>query len=88
MTSLLRAINGGSRIDAAVREVYGVSLGELDDRWREDVIGPATLTPRPDLGTVATTVMIAGALATAFVVWIYRWLTHRAGHSTPEDRAP
>ena len=88
MTSLLRAINGGSRIDAAVREVYGVSLGELDDRWREDVIGPATLTPRPDLGTVATTVMIAGALATAFVVWIYRWLTHRSGPSTPGNQAP
>ncbi len=86
MTSLIRTLNGGSRIGAAVNEVYGVSLGELEDRWREDVIGSTTLTPRPDAGTIATTALIAGAIATAFVVWIYRWLTHRAGPSAPGNQ--
>ena len=39
MTALLRALNSGSEIDEAVRTAYGISLDELDQRWRSWITG-------------------------------------------------
>ena len=88
MTSLIRSLDEGTRFNAAVEEVYGVSLEELEGRWRDEITGSTTLAPRPDLGTVATTTLIAASLAVSIIAWIYRWFTHRAGQSGPASPAP
>ena len=85
MTALLKAINNGVGVEDSITEVYGVSLGELESRWKREVTGVTTLAARPDPGTVGTTFLISGAVAVALLVSAYRWLAGRTRQTEPED---
>jgi len=85
MTELLAAIDRGVRIEDAVSQVYGVSLEDLEARWKREVVGITTLAPRTDPGTASTTFLISGAVAIAVVVTAYRWLTRRKDWTEVDD---
>ena len=88
MTSLLDAIDSGLRIDEAVEQAYGVSLEELEGRWRRHVTEATTLAPRPDPGTIAVSSLIAGAVVLMLSVSAYRWYSHRARRLGHGDTRP
>ena len=50
MATLLRAINDGQDIDEAVQTAYGLSLDQLDARWRSWLLGE----PQPELSALTT----------------------------------
>ena len=85
MKALLRVINTGTPIEKAVKEVYGISLEDLEGQWRAGLFRTTTLAPRPDLGTVAVSFLIAGAILLALVVSLFRWISYRYGRSEPEQ---
>ena len=88
MTELLGTIDSGVRIDDALRRVYGVGTDELEAEWRTQFVSRVTLAPRPDPGTIGTTLLISGALAIAAAVTGYRWLSRRSGGTESEDGEP
>ena len=75
---LLGTLNTGQRIDEALPLVYGLSVEELDEEWRNDLLGVTPIAPRPDPGTVGTSALLTGAaiaaVATSAWPWIWRWL--------------
>ena len=75
---LLGTLNMGKRIDEALPLAYGLSVEELDQEWRNDLLGVTPIAPRPDPGTVGTSVLLTGAamaaVATSAWPWIWRWL--------------
>ena len=87
MTSLLRTINGGTRLGDAIREVYGVSLDELEAQWKAQFAEATPLAPRPDPGTIGTSVLISGAIVLALSLTFVGWVTRRARRREPEDGA-
>ena len=78
MSVLLGTLNMGKRIDEALPLVYGLSVEELDEEWRNDLLGVTPIAPRPDPGTVGTSALLTGAavaaVATSAWPWIWRWL--------------
>ncbi len=75
---LLGTLNMGKRIDEALPLAYGLSVEELDQEWRNDLLGTTPIAPRPDPGTVGTSALLTGAavaaVATSAWPWIWRWL--------------
>ena len=75
---LLGTLNMGKRIDEALPLVYGLSVEELDEEWRNDLLGVTPIAPRPDPGTIGTSALLTGAavaaVATSAWPWIWRWL--------------
>ena len=75
---LLGTLNTGKRIDEALPLVYGLTVEEMDEEWRNDLLGVTPIAPRPDPGTVATSALLTGAavaaVATSAWPWIWRWL--------------
>ena len=75
---LLGTLNMGKRIDEALPLAYGLSVEELDEEWRNDLLGVTPIAPRPDPGSAATSVLLTGAavaaVATSAWPWIWRWL--------------
>ena len=78
ISPLLVELNSGRRIDDALATVYGLSVEELDQAWRADLLGLTPVAPRPDPGTIGTAALLTGATAVAVVSatwpWIWRWL--------------
>ena len=78
MSVLLGTLNMGKRIDEALPLVYGLTVEELDEEWRNDLLGVTPIAPRPDPGTVGTSALLTGAavaaVATSAWPWIWRWL--------------
>ena len=76
--ALLAELNSGQRIDEALVTVYGLSVEELDEEWRADLLGLTPIAPRPDPGTIGTATLLSGAAAAAVAAsawpWIWRWL--------------
>ena len=81
ITSLLEVLNSGNRIDAAVQDVYGVSLQELEEQWVAKISGETPLAPRPDPGTAGTSFLIGGAVLIALLASAVGWLTRGASRS-------
>ena len=88
ISALLAEMNSGQRIDEALVTVYGLSVDELDQEWRNDLLGTTPVAPRPDPGTVGTSVLLTGAAAAAIATsawpWIWRWL-RGPGQSLPPE---
>jgi hypothetical protein len=78
MSALVSALGEGDKIDEAVLRTYGLTLDELEKRWKSELLGETTLAPRPDPATVGTSTLISGAVIFAIVAtawrWILRWL--------------
>lgn len=85
MTALLSTLNSGKRINDAVLEVYGMSLDEVDRRWKAGLMGETTIAARPDPGTIATSTLITGAATVALVVTFMRWLLKWLGEPVSKD---
>ena len=77
MAALLGAINRGSRIDEAVPQVYGMTLEELEQEWQTTLTRETPTVQVVDPGTFGTSVIIAGAVATAAVLSGLGWLARR-----------
>ena len=88
MASLLRAINKGRGIDEAVTEAYGMNLEELELEWGERRSPGASVSPAADLGTVGTSLIIAGAVAVAAIAILLRWLRRASTRSIAGDAEP
>ena len=73
MTALVGSIGDGQRVDQAFRQAYGIGLEELERRWRAEAIGTTFIAPRPDPGTIGTSIIIAVAIAIAVLVSAHRW---------------
>ena len=75
---LLGTLNLGKRIDEALPLVYGMTVEEMDEEWRNDLLGTTPIAPRPDPGTIGTSALLTGAavaaVATSAWPWIWRWL--------------
>ena len=75
---LIGTLNMGKRIDEALPLVYGLSVDELDQEWRNDLLGVTPVARRPDPGTIGTSALLTGAamaaVATSAWPWIWRWL--------------
>ena len=84
MAALLRTVNGGSSIDQASSEVYGASLEQIERQWRTGLAGTTALAPRPDPGTVGTSLVMTGALLVAFVLSALQWRLRRRAPAEPE----
>ena len=54
MSALLTAINDGQKIEDAVPTAYGLTLEQLEARWKAQVLGETTVAARPDPGTIGT----------------------------------
>ena len=74
MAALLRYVNEGRDVDAALRAAYGFGLEELDDRWRADFRGNYSFTDFVDPGTFGTSALIGGAMLITSTVLLIRWL--------------
>jgi hypothetical protein len=78
MSALVSALEDGDKIDEAVLRTYGLTLEELEQRWKSELLGETTLAPRPDPATVGTSTLISGAVIFAIVAtawrWVLRWL--------------
>jgi hypothetical protein len=83
MASLLEALNKGGGIEAAVREVYGLSLEDLERAWKADLLGEPRLFQVTDPGTLGTSAIIGGAVAIAVVMVVIRWLRHLGSPPDP-----
>ena len=78
MGELLGAVNAGANIEAAILDVHGINLEELERQWEADVkraLPPAT---RLDIGTIATSGIVASALVIALAASLLRWVWRRA----------
>ena len=78
VAALLATLNTGQRIDEALTTVYGLSVEELDEEWRADLLGLTPVAPRPDPGSIGTATLLSGTAAVAVAAsawaWIWRWL--------------
>ena len=79
MTAVLKAINGGADIEDAVRVGYGISLEELERQWTGHLTGEPPDSPAVNSGNLASTAIIAGAVAVAIVAIVVRWFRHIGG---------
>ena len=82
MTALVHGIGSGQGFEQALTQTYGMGLEELERRWRDEAIGTTSIVPRPDPGTIGTSIIIAVAIAIAAVVTAYGW---RSGKGEPLD---
>jgi hypothetical protein len=85
MGDLVTVIDSGVEIDDALRRVYGMGTDGLEAEWRAQFVGSVSLAPRPDPGTLSTTLLITGSIAIAAVVSAYRWFMYRRRKPEPED---
>ena len=85
MMELLRAIDGGIRIEQAIPEVYGIGVEQLERAWSADVVATTPLARRPDLRTIGSSLIIAAAIAVAAVLAFTRWASRRNTASQPQD---
>lgn len=88
MADLLATLDTGAGIDEALRRVYGMGTDGLEAEWRTQFVGSTSLLPRPDPGTLATSLLITAAMAIAAGVSAYRWLVRRPEEAEPEDLEP
>lgn len=77
ITSVIRAISSGTHIDPALQQAYGFSLEQIETRWKTDVIGATPLSPRPNIGTIVSTTLIASSVALAIIATFFRWIFRR-----------
>ena len=88
MAELLTALDEGGGIDAAISNVYDVSLDDLEARWLSHVAGEPSLVVPSDPGTVGTAAIITGAIGIAVVAVIIRWLRQITHASRGGDTEP
>ncbi len=78
MVELLTTMNDGNNIDEAVNKTYGITVDELEQRWKADLKGQSIIITRPAHSTVITAGMIACAVMIALAIsiwhWIIRWI--------------
>ena len=82
--SLVRGLDEGLPIDAALQSAYGFGLEELEREWKAGLVGETTLAPRPDPGTVGTSVLIAAAVVIALIGSAAGLVSRRFRRSSPE----
>ena len=87
MSALLAAINDGQKIEDAVPTAYGLTLEQLEARWKAQVLGETTIAARPDPGTVGTSALISGAVFLAVIASTWRWLWRWLRGPLPEREA-
>ena len=79
MAALLRAMDDGGGIDGALSTVYGMSLEELEGRWRSYLAGEP-VRPLPDpWAAIGPPAVIGGAVLVAVTALVVRWLRHLTG---------
>ena len=86
MSALLSAINDGEKIDEAVSTTYGLTLEEIEGRWKSKITGETPVAPRPDPGTIGTATLISGAVIVAIVASAWRWLRSWLRGPQPESQ--
>ena len=88
MSTLLYAIDDGQPIEDALPAVYGMTLNELQREWQDGIgersISGATVDP----GTFGTALIIAGAVAVAMFVILFRWVQRLGGPVDTGDAGP
>ena len=74
MAALLGALDQGKALNVALQEAYGMTLDQIEEEWKVTLASETPLAAAPDLGTVGTSAIIAGALGAALVAMVVRWL--------------
>ena len=77
MSALIQALDGGSRIDEAVVEVYGMTLQGLQAQWEATLPGGSAASSLSRAGRHGTTTLMAGTVGMAIVLAGGGWLTGR-----------
>ena len=75
MASAISDVSAGTPFDHAFQQAYGISLEQLEARWRTEITRTTSLAPRPDIGTVVSTGLIGGSITIALVASFFRWLS-------------
>ncbi len=82
MSRLLSAIDSGQGTEEAIRTAYGISLDELEARWRGSIENDTSITQIVDPGTLGTSLLIAAAMLIAATALAVGWL--RRDRSVPD----
>ena len=77
VSELLGALDGGLRIEGAVQDSLGVSMGQLEREWSTSIVGSTTIVERPDIGQVGTSALIAAATLVSVTVVTFGWIRRR-----------
>lgn len=85
MKALLQAVDEGARIDAAMQEVNGITIDQLERAWSAKVASETPLITRPDLLTIGSSLLIAIAVLFAVTVVGLRWTARRARRSNRDE---
>ena len=85
MSELLLAINSGQGIDEAIQTAYGMSIDELEAKWRAGIETEASFTYLVDPGTFGTSLLIAGAMLVAAAAVTIRWIRRSRSATSFEE---
>ena len=85
MTELLFAINSGQRIEGAIETAYGMSIDELEARWRASIDTGSSFTLLVDPGTFGTSLLIAGAMLFTAAAFFIRWIRRDRSATISEE---
>ena len=85
ITELIRAIDRGRRAEEAIPEVFGITVDQLERAWMANLVSSTPVATRPDLGTIASSLLIVGAIVVAAVAAFVRWAIGRGAPPRPEE---
>ena len=88
MSELLYAIDDGRPVEDALPAVYGMTLDELEREWQDGIGGRSFTGATVDPGTFGTALIIAGAVAIAMFMILFRWLQRLGGPVDTGDAEP
>ena len=79
IADLIRSVNEGKNFEESLIEVYGKSTEELEEEWRADLLKDPVMVSRPDIGTVATSLIISSVAFLTIIIVSFRWFRHIVG---------
>ena len=79
VADLIRVVNEGKNFEEALFAVYGKSTEDLEKEWRDYLFKDSVMASRPDIGTVATSLIISGVAFLTVIIVSFRWIRRIAG---------
>jgi hypothetical protein len=85
MTDLIMVINEGARVDDAIKEVFGITIDQLEGAWNTKVTSQTPLASKPDLLTISSYFLVAMALVFSTTVLALHWTIRRVSRSRRDE---
>lgn len=79
IADLIKVVNEGKNFEESLIAIYGKSTKELEEEWRGHLFKDPVMGSRPDIGTVATSLIISSVAFLTVIIVFFRWLRHIVG---------